>query len=754
MATPASARTRTAWYAGVGLLALALAAAGYRLDTHDLRVPLLYHDPRGLETDSLLILPMVKSTLDRGHHWHCDRLGAPAGQDLHDFPVVDHLHFAGIWILGLFSRDVGLIFNLYYLLGFPLAAITALAVLRGMGRGFPSAAAMGLLFAFAPYHIVRGENHYFLSAYFLVPLTLRIILQVCEGPLPFFALLPSRTNLGTETRLCVTDRNTICALLIAAATSAAGAYYAFFACVLLGAAGLYGWAFHRTWRAFAVAMVLAGVIGLCGILNHLPAAWYQSQFGRNVAPTLRFSEESEYYGLKLTQLLFPIDDHSLSLFAYNKTAYNSVDRPAQAWTERYALGIVGSLGCLALLVRQLLPVPRKSPYGMLAAMSAAAIFFACTGGFGAMFNHVISPQVRCHNRIAIYLLFLVLASVAADLDAARAWLHRRYTGRLFRGRMLPALLAPCLTWFGVWDQTPFFWGGSKQVLRNTEQSEFFEKDREFFRQVEQQLNPELESPGPMVFQLPYIAWPEAPPVGRVWSYEHARGYLHTDTLRWSFGTMKGRAQDEWVRRVSALPAEPMLERIVKAGFEGLLLDRRGFGSRADAVEQSFARALGGAARIVHADGQQMVFDLRPYRDWLKQNLGRSWEEECRRERQPLAAEWLAGFASFKEPGYEYLHRWCRERGTAVFVNPTAEPRTITCRFHVRTMSPEPTTLTVRGAPIWDEILTIDNTTPVQTRTFTIPPGRTTVHFHCIPPIDFVPSDSRKLYWFIAGLKVD
>jgi hypothetical protein len=269
------------------------------------------------------------------------------------------------------------------------------------------------------------------------------------------------------------------------------------------------------------------------------------------------------------------------------------------------------------------------------------------------------------------------------------------------------------------------------------------------------LNPDRETPGPTIFQLPYVAWPEAPTVGRVFSYEHARGYLHTETLRWSFGTMKGRAHDEWVRRVAALPPEPLLEHVVKAGFEGLLLDRRGYGAaRADAVEQSFARALGGAVKIVHRDGQQMVFDLRPYRDWLRQNLGRSWEEECRRERAPVAAEWLAGFASFKEPGYEYLHRWCRERGTAVFVNPTGEPRTVTCRFHVRTTSPEPSTLTIRGGPVWDEVLTIDSATPVQTREFVIPPGRTTIQFHCTTPADYVPNDSRKLFWFIAGLKIE
>src|SRR5207253_1727029 len=79
-AAPADARrpvllTRLGWYAFAMAVVTVLAAVGYRLDAHDLHVPLLYYDHRGLETDSLLILPMVQATLEGGTHWHCDRLG-------------------------------------------------------------------------------------------------------------------------------------------------------------------------------------------------------------------------------------------------------------------------------------------------------------------------------------------------------------------------------------------------------------------------------------------------------------------------------------------------------------------------------------------------------------------------------------------------------------------------------------------------------------------------------------------------------
>ena len=33
-----------------------------------------------------------------------------------------------------------------------------------------------------------------------------------------------------------------------------------------------------------------------------------------------------------------------------------------------------------------------------------------------------------------------------------------------------------------------------------------------------------------------------------------------------------------------------------------------------------------------------------------------------------------------------------------------------------------------------------------------PPGRHVVRFRCRPPESFIPSDARKLFFFIAGLK--
>src|SRR4051794_34770726 len=68
---PPSVKARAAWYAGTVLLAGLLIAGGMRLDQVSLRAPFFY------DLDSLLILPLVKGTVENGHHWTNPRLGYP-----------------------------------------------------------------------------------------------------------------------------------------------------------------------------------------------------------------------------------------------------------------------------------------------------------------------------------------------------------------------------------------------------------------------------------------------------------------------------------------------------------------------------------------------------------------------------------------------------------------------------------------------------------------------------------------------------
>jgi hypothetical protein len=761
-ATPAPAelvpqpglRERVAWYAGAAALTAVLIAAGLRLDAADITAPFYYDE------DALLILPLVKATLERGSHWRNERMGYPGIQELHDYPVVDHLHFLLIWLLGrVFSNPV-VVFNLYYLLTYPLTAFTAMYAFRRVGLTLPAAAVGAVLYAFLPYHYLRGEHHYFLAAYWLVPLTMLPVLALMRGELSFFGRGPDGRRV-----LRPWSRESLGLVVLGAATASGGAYYAFFACALYAAAGLYAWAAHRTWRAAASAALLVGVVFVVGVVNHLPTIAYQAKWGRNPV-TDRIPEEAEIYGVKIAHLVLPINDHNLTVLARIKSAYNSGYRPVQNENERAALGVVGSAGLLGLLAVLLWPGPRAWPYGPLAVLTAFMLLLATVGGFGAVFNHLVFDQVRCYNRISVYLAFVCLLAAMWWLDG---FLLRR-TGRARRLR-LPALAAVLAV--GFLDQTPHSFFRDEFVVESmAAQAERFRTDAQFFARIEESMDP-----GSRVFSLPFMPFPEYPEQEKMFTYEPARGYLHTRTLVWGYGAMKGREADAWQREViaDAVPGRPgavreFVRRIVARGFDGLFIDTRGYpvvkGENlghilVQNVEYVCTEIPGGQkpreiVRVEGRDHDQVFVDLRRFRDTWRAIGEAEYERYVREEREYMAVTWLKGIHPHGTPGDDNRVRWCTRSGLAVVNNPTDRTRTVRIAMRFGTDFKGVYHITVSGL-IQDELdvekglssVVKDSGVP-RAYTVEVPPGRHEIRFKCVPPPDFMPVDSQYDLFFIQN----
>jgi hypothetical protein len=531
--------------------------------------------------------------------------------------------------------------------------------------------------------------------------------------------------------------DSLVAVVIGALTASAGAYYAFFGCALLVMAGCYGWVATRDWRAAVSALLVILVVIAAGVANHAPAFAYQYRYGPNAAPTDRQPEEAEEYGLKLTHLFLPVAGHHSRALAAVRSAYDSDVRPQQNENRTATLGLLGAAGLAVLLAVAVLPVRRRWPLGPLSALAVFAVLLGTLGGLGALFNHLVSPQVRGYNRISVYIAFLTLFAVC--------WLADRFFDtRAGRARRLrwPALLL--LAAFGVWDQTDEHWFRPDAIEARADAARRFRIDAAFFANVERAM------PGGMVFTLPYIAYPETYWVHRISGYDHARGYLHTDTLRWSFGTMKGREVDLWQREVATAPVPVMLRRLVLRDFDGLFIDRRGYEPDvADRLLAAVVKELGTAPQFAHPDGVQVVFDLRPYRERLRAELGEGYEAERRREIDKVSILWLRGFYSFEYIGNEWKHRWCGPTGVAVFVNPTDRPRTLQLSMILRTQYEDYADLKIQGGEVWSERLPINCHGQPTTRTVVVPPGRHVVRFRCKMPEGYLPHESRRLTFFIA-----
>jgi phosphoglycerol transferase len=167
----------------------------------------------------------------------------------------------------------------------------------------------------------------------------------------------------------------------------------------------------------------------------------------------------------------------------------------------------------------------------------------------------------------------------------------------------------------------------------------FYEDKFFISQLESRL-----PAGTMVFQLPHTECPFDGGWERMRPYDQARAYLHSKTLRWSWGAMTGRNHD-WAKVTAELPLHEFIERIIFAGFGGLLIDRYGY--KDSEFEQSVLSYLGPASKF-DLGGRWVFFDLRAFREKLESSLSRAKNAPDAKKSPDLRVriEWLPSFSVF------------------------------------------------------------------------------------------------------------
>ena len=302
-------------------------------------------------------------------------------------------------------------------------------------------------------------------------------------------------------------------------------YYAVLFVILLAAVAIRCTMRRDRQRELLAISGLIVVVALGCVLALAPSIWYTGlnsqqgvqRFGRTPA-------EVEDYGLTITQLLLPVTGHRISALELFKDRYNSQSSLVQFGNEKTTLGAVGVAGLLLLLTPIVQPsVLRRLPsfFSSISPLNFWAILIATMGGVGSLFTFVVSPMMRGYNRISVFIGFFCLLAVAGVLDA----LARRFP--VLAGRRQYALCAGLLV-FGIWDQTTARMVPDYEGIRQRRG-----QDRTFINRIEKEL-----PNGAMVFQLPYLRFPENGPIFDMLDYSHARGYLHSRSLRWSYGALK------------------------------------------------------------------------------------------------------------------------------------------------------------------------------------------------------------------------
>lgn len=543
-------------FAGAAMvLALVGAALVLELWQADLRVPFAYTG------DATLNLTLIKDVLENAWYFENPELGAPNEQELYDYPVVsgETLNLFLFRLLGLGTGDPALVMNLFFLLTFPLVALTSYLVLQRLAVSRGISLVVALLYTFLPYHFQRGEVHLFLAAYYAVPLGAYLAIAVFRGDRLFGRWRPTLITAA------------MCAVV---ATASGSGYYAVFTVVLVVVAALLRFVVRREREALVAGGAVVAAIAAVSLLQLAPTIVYRAANGTNDEVAKRFWFESENYSLRLTNLLLPVDGHRIDALADMKDEYTAAIPQTEARSA--TLGVVATLGFLWLVGVALAAAAgagRRYQLGLyagLAVLTVTATLIATTGGFST-FIAVIWPQIRSWNRLSVFIAFFSLAAVALLLGS----LERRLRAPVF-GALLAGLLV-----VGVLDQTTKAYVPPYEAVEAA-----WREDSRFFDRLDDEL-----PGGAAVVQLPYEAFPEPPQPLFMGGYEPAKAYLHSDDLDWSWGAMRGRPED-WAATIAGRPAAEVVAAARQEGFAGILLDRAALGQAAAATEAEYRAAVG------------------------------------------------------------------------------------------------------------------------------------------------------------------
>jgi phosphoglycerol transferase len=591
-------------YVATALLSLFAVTALMGLTKTSLRRPLYAH------SDADFYSTLVKNIVENHSYYVNPNLGAPGVQQSYDFPQPHSTHLLLLQLLALFTSNYALVLNVYFLLTFPLIAVLALATFRQFGVSYPVGILGGTLYAFLPFHLFPGEGHLPYSSYFLVPVLSLVLLWILRGE----AFFRWDVDGGQG---WVTKKGGV-SLLICVLMGGDTAYNAFFSVFFLVFTAVLARLRYARHRLRSTA-VLTGTLLLVFGLNLVPTTLYQLRHGPNPDAVQRQVQEAEIYSLKLAQLVLPVTGHRIHALAALKERYNM--NRLRFWINENdwtSLGAIGASGFLLLLGWLFFAGGKKSGFDLLDSLSwlnLAGFLLGTIGGFGVLFALVVSDDIRAYNRICAFLAFFSFFAALLVLE--------RMSERLSRYLVYP-LLALLLVG-GLLDETVKTNAYDRRALWAENVS-----DEAFVHQLER-----LLPKNAMIFQLPYVAFPASPPVHNMADYDHFRAYLHSSSLRWSYGAMRGRDVDLWQRRVAALPPQEMAQTLALAGFSGIYVNRAGYADNAAQLENQLESVLQ-TEPLVSPNHRLMFFSLANVEQQLHERYpGPQWEAMHRGALSPL-----------------------------------------------------------------------------------------------------------------------
>jgi phosphoglycerol transferase len=146
---------------------------------------------------------------------------------------------------------------------------------------------------------------------------------------------------------------------------------------------------------------------------------------------------------------------------------------------------------------------------------------------------------------------------------------------------------------GFLDQVPKY---DSNIRDSTIQNYKIEKD--FIAEIEKRINGQG-----VIYQLPYMPFPEVPSLYKMDTYTQLTPIIISNSLISNVAGMKGREVSGFYERLSFRTIDQQVEVLIKMGFDGIYLDKRGYADAGEDIANDIEGNKFVKWKISRQDGQ-------------------------------------------------------------------------------------------------------------------------------------------------------
>lgn len=538
-------------------------------------------------TATEMIIKSIKDLGLKGYYFN-SYLGAPDSASYIDASGLDIISVIVICVLSI-GGNLSAARIYYYLLYFTFICTTFAMVYLMRKLDYPRILSFvfGLLFSFAPFHMYRYLVHISLGNAFSIPLIIMFSFYI----------------IGIIS--CESKKDKLIWCILGLLIGLGNAYYVFFGMILMFLAYIYSCIKDNSLLKPIKKMwvIIPCLVGM--FVTRLPQLIYHIINGSNKVAFVREYTEQELYGLRIIQMLLPVTYSRIPFLKNITSQYYDMQYIDQSESFMSSLGLVASIGFIILCVvfifsfinRDRIEEDNKDYiiYSCLATLTI--ILTGSMGGFGAIFNMLVTPQFRCYNRVSVVITCFSLLILAFFLK--KIWTKKENISIII-----------CLVVFllGMFDSLYIYDEGSLYSinLKHEIYQEFFDRAEAFLPQDS------------MIYQLPYADYPEADDIYDFYVSKHFIGYLFTDNFKYSYGGIIGRDNSAKRLYFNGGADAYFISSIKEAGFNAVYIDCTGFEDGGANIVNYYINL--NMPYITSLDGKIFIFDISDYNEDVSYDL--------------------------------------------------------------------------------------------------------------------------------------